>query len=193
MKLGNYMTAAINMLGGPVKDLVEEYLVTTHTESYRTAPLSLAVGQPGELKCLALTIYFEARGESDAGKRAVGNVVMNRVLDDAFPNTVCRVVQQGGEMAGNRCQFSWWCDGRSDSPKDAAAWEDSYQVALNAYWDRSRDPTDGALWYHADYVKPKWRTAFALGAKIGRHYFYRRPDRAVPVALRSLVDRPWPM
>jgi Cell Wall Hydrolase len=131
-----------------------------------------------ELSCLALNIYFEARGESDQGKVAVGNVVMNRVLSKRFPGTVCEVVQQGGEVRRNRCQFSWWCDGLSDKPRSKQDWQRSSEIALAVYWGQTTDPTDGALWYHADYVSPAWRNDFVQVETIGRHIFYKeKPDR----------------
>ncbi len=126
-----------------------------------------------ELYCMALNIYHEARGESDQGKRAVGHVVMNRVTDRRFPTSVCRVVRQGGERRRNRCQFSWWCDGRSDRPRNRTAWNSSLQIAQEIIVGLSSDPTGGALWYHADYVRPYWRKAFTRGPKIGQHIFYR--------------------
>ncbi len=125
-----------------------------------------------EIRCLALNIYFEARGESEQGQRAVGHVVMNRVADKHYPDTVCDVVKQGGEKRRHRCQFSWWCDGRSDDPKNDIAWSRSLQIAEAIYSDQSLDPTDGALWYHAVYVTPYWRKALTLVKKIGRHHFY---------------------
>ncbi len=126
-----------------------------------------------ELECLALTIYFEARGEPDEGKIAVGHVVMNRASHPLFPHKVCEVVRQGGEKLRFRCQFTWWCDGRSDQPREWRAWQRSKALARRIYWDYSEDPTAGALWYHADYVTPSWRNSLAPGPKIGRHIFYR--------------------
>ncbi len=125
-----------------------------------------------ELECLALTIYFEARGEPDEGKLAVGHVVMNRAQHPLFPRGVCKVVRQGGDKLLYHCQFSWWCDGRSDRPRDRQAWTKSRALAGLIYWDYSRDPTAGALWYHADYVRPSWRRDLTPGPKIGRHLFY---------------------
>ncbi len=87
-----------------------------------------------EIECLALTIYFKARGESDAGKKAVGHVVMNRTDSPRYPRQICNVVRQGGEWPKNRCQFSWWCDGRSGTPKDITAWKDSMTVARYVFW-----------------------------------------------------------
>ncbi len=135
-----------------------------------------------EINCLALNIYFEARSEPEAGRLAVGHVVMNRVSSKRFPGTVCDVVRQGGELQRYRCQFSWWCDGRSDNPRDKREWLKSSEIALAVYWGRTEDPTAGALWYHADYVKPSWRTEFERGPKIGRHIFYSQTPRRTQVA-----------
>jgi hypothetical protein len=126
-----------------------------------------------EVRCLAQTIYFEARGEPDAGKLAVGHVVMNRVASADYPDRVCAVVRQGGEEELHRCQFSWWCDGRSDQPSELDAWRHSQAMARAVYWNFSPDPTGGAKWYHADYVAPAWRDKFERGPVIGRHVFYR--------------------
>jgi len=93
-----------------------------------------------EIRCLALNIYFEARGEPESGQVAVGHVVMNRVASSRFPGTVCDVVQQGGSLRRNRCQFSWWCDGRSDIPGNERLWEKSAELALKVYWGRTVDP-----------------------------------------------------
>ncbi|MFQ5774456.1 MAG: cell wall hydrolase [Kiloniellaceae bacterium] len=141
-----------------------------------------------EIACLALNIYFEARGEPDQGKLAVGHVVMNRVASSRFPDTICDVVRQGGELRRYRCQFTWWCDGRSDTPRNQRDWRISNQFALAVYWGFSLDPTDGALWYHADYVSPAWRKDFEMGPKIGRHIFYRRPAGVTRVASRMAND-----
>lgn len=130
-----------------------------------------------EVECLALNIYFEARSEPEAGKRAVAHVVMNRVADSRFPDDVCSVVQQGGEWPRHRCQFSWWCDGQSDEPTDRRSWARSKALAQEVYWGRSVDPTDGALWYHADYVAPTWGQVLAQAGKIGRHIFYLDQDK----------------
>lgn len=148
-----------------------------------TAPTDAKVA--AELECLALNIYFEARGESDTGKVAVGHVVMNRVSSKRFPKTICGVVQQGGEIRRHRCQFSWWCDGQSDAPADQMSWEKSVKVAQEIFWGLSDDPTKGALWYHADYVKPFWRRSYERGPKIGRHIFYRQEARQAKTAQRQ--------
>jgi hypothetical protein len=138
-----------------------------------------------EIECLAQNIYFEARSESEQGQLAVGHVVMNRVAHGHYPNSVCGVVKQGGENKRYRCQFSWWCDGRSDLPKDKKAWRRSHELAKTIYMGYAKDPTGGALWYHADYVNPKWSTALVFGKKIGHHLFYLSKKQPV-YALNTL-------
>jgi spore germination cell wall hydrolase CwlJ-like protein len=129
------------------------------------------------LQCLALNIYFEARGESEIGQRAVGHVVLNRVANHKFPKTICDVIRQGGEQRLYRCQFSWWCDGRSDKPKNNLSWQNALRIAKYIANGNSVDPTGGALWYHAEYVTPYWRTAFLEGPTIGSHIFYLAQTR----------------
>lgn len=126
-----------------------------------------------EIYCLALNIYFEARGESKKGQRAVGHVVINRVKNFKFPNSICKVVKQGSQQHLNRCQFSWWCDGRSDKPKNVASWRKSMLIAKEIIMGNSTDPTGGALWYHAHYVSPYWKKSFLPVREIGRHIFYK--------------------
>ena len=126
------------------------------------------------LDCLALNIYHEARGEPLDGRVAVAQVVMNRVGDAEFPGQVCEVVRQGGERPRDRCQFSWWCDGRGDRPDDLAAWTGSKDLARRILAGSVDDPTGGALWYHADHVAPNWDMDIIRQAKIGRHVFYGR-------------------
>jgi hypothetical protein len=128
-----------------------------------------------ERHCLALNIYFEARGEPLLGKIAVGHVVLNRMRDRRFPESVCDVVKQGGYQVRYRCQFTWWCDGRSDRPRNRHAWRDSVHIASLIYGQALPDPTGGALWYHADYVDPKWSRALMIRAKLGAHIFYTDP------------------
>ncbi|MEJ2609733.1 MAG: cell wall hydrolase, partial [Candidatus Thiodiazotropha sp.] len=130
----------------------------------------------------ALNIYFEARSETIEGQNAVGYVVLNRVADNAFPDSICEVVKQGGEERRNQCQFSWWCDGRSDVPVNRRAWLESVERAYDLLAGDVSDPTKGALWYHAEYVTPKWSKALTMVTKIGQHLFYqdgKRPKYAL--------------
>lgn len=127
---------------------------------------------PEERKCLALAIYFESRAETVEGQHAVAAVVLNRVRSDRFPDNICGVVHEGGGNRG-RCQFSWYCDGRSDEPHDAVSWQRSLDVADAALNGEIADPTDGALYFHNTAVRPKWRKKMTKTASIDNHVFYR--------------------
>jgi N-acetylmuramoyl-L-alanine amidase len=119
--------------------------------------------------CLAEAIYWEARGEGDNGMLAVSSVIHNRVNDERFPDTVCEVIREGGEAPP--CQFSWWCDGKSDYPTDRSQWGEILDLSYTILATRPEDPTDGALFYHATYIKRPWQRE--LTAHIGNHIFYR--------------------
>jgi N-acetylmuramoyl-L-alanine amidase len=121
--------------------------------------------------CLALSIYWEARGEGRRGMVAVGWTILNRVEHDGFPSTPCAVVRQGGEQPP--CQFSWWCDGRSDRPRDQKSWRMSQGIASELLSDPPPDPTNGSLFFHRTGVKPSWVRSRKKVARIGAHIFYR--------------------
>lgn len=150
-----------------LRDLVApETKMVSHTVSPETH---------ASLRCLALNIYWEARSEPVDGQIAVAAVTLNRMQDHRFPDNVCDVVRQGGEVRRHRCQFSWWCDGKKDEPLELNAWHRANTLARLAMNDVLEDPTDGALWYHADYVDPFWADAKVKLTKIGRHIFYDLP------------------
>lgn len=129
--------------------------------------------------CLALNIYYEARGSNLADKAAVANVVMNRVNDRRYPDTICGVVKQGaqdsnGNMVRNQCQFSWYCDGKNDNPTDKDSWIEAQMLAWQVIEDgKYRGLTEGATHYHATYVSPRWARDLQLIGRIGEHIFYR--------------------
>ena len=138
------------------------------------------------IECLALNMYHEARGQSSAGLLAVSAVVFNRVKDKRFPNTVCEVIEQGptreswkknGEFypIRHKCQFSWYCDGRSDIPKDLDTYTKLLTIARSMVYNDVTfiDITDGALFYHAYYVRPAWAKTKHRTIEIGDHIFYR--------------------
>jgi len=143
-----------------------------------------------DLDCLSKNIYFEAGVESTAGKLAVANVTINRKLNANYPNTICGVVQEGihyydAKLKGhvpvkNRCQFSWYCDGRLDIPNEGRTWESAQSLAatiLESHYDKKLlDITDGATHYHASWMKkfPKWSYQKKIMASIDRHIFYRK-------------------
>ena len=134
------------------------------------------------LMCLALNIYHEAKNQSFIGQVAVAQVVMNRVKDTRYPNTVCEVVKQGltykwkpSFPIKNKCQFSWWCDGKSDIPKDIKTYNRLVKIAETLIYHKVPfiDITDGALFYHADYVKPDWAKTKTKTVEIQDHIFYK--------------------
>ncbi len=127
-----------------------------------------------ELTCLSLNVYHEARNQPDEGKRAVAHVTLNRVQSKRFPNTVCGVVLQGAQRRGGKCQFSWWCDGKSDTPRDRDAWGVAQHVAYDVFMGADHDLTEGSLWYHTLDTKPVWRTRLVKFAAFGDHVFYNK-------------------
>ena len=132
-----------------------------------------------EMWCLAQNIYYETRSSNRADRMAVADVVINRVNHTYYPNTICGVVQQGkqyadGRMKRNMCQFSWYCDGKSDYPTNLDAWVEAQMIAYNMMvHNDARGITEGATHYHATYVSPEWARDFALVGRIGEHIFYR--------------------
>lgn len=129
-----------------------------------------------ELKCLTSNIYFEAAQESTAGKLAVALVTMNRVADPEFPNTICDVVFEGSERKDLLCQFSWTCSPAINKavPKTTNGWEESEKIAKIVMFQHESvvDITGGAIYYHADYVNPKWSKVHKKTVTIDRHIFY---------------------
>jgi spore germination cell wall hydrolase CwlJ-like protein len=132
-----------------------------------------------QVQCMALNVYYEARGSNLADKAAVADVVLNRVNDSRYPNTVCEVVKQGmqdsnGNMRRNKCQFSWYCDGKHDRPQDQDRWVEAQGIAWNMVEEgKYRGITEGATHYHATYVNPRWASTLQLVGSIGAHIFYR--------------------
>ena len=131
-----------------------------------------------ELKCLAQNIYYEAGHEPFEGKVAVAQVTLNRAESGKFPSDICGVIYQKSNVYGSTiCQFSWYCNQPAyRKPTNAAAYDESYAVAKKVLLEGFRlDGLKQAMYYHADYVTPKWGKEKL--AQIGRHIFYS--DRKV--------------
>lgn len=155
--------------------MIAALLLTTPTHS-------VASDENGERFCLAKNIYFEAGNQPLAGKIAVSQVVFNRVHSSAYPDTICGVVYQAkwfenwkGTMIPVRhmCQFSWFCDGKSDEPEDSDTWMMSLMIAdelLNGAW---HDITEGSTHYHNDTVYPYWADSLNETVIINNHIFYK--------------------
>ena len=135
--------------------------------------LPASVHEAKQQKCLAEGIYFEARGESEEGQAAVAQVILNRVRNPAYPDTICEVVYQN-KRKRDACQFSFACDGIADRVRSNRAWRTAQRIACEV--------TDGEIWvadvgdsthYHAHYVRPGWAKRMIKVDRIGAHLFYR--------------------
>ncbi|SFO00854.1 Cell Wall Hydrolase [Roseovarius lutimaris] len=160
-------------------DRMASFLTRPETEvEYSKAWLSqqeVVKGGP-QWRCLAEALYFEARGESVKGQFAVAEVILNRVDDPSYPDTVCGVVHQG---TGRKfqCQFTYTCDGAKEVISEPQAFRRVGKVAKLMVDGAPRDLTSGATHYHTRAVNPQWARHFPRTASIGVHYFYRQPTR----------------
>lgn len=172
-----------------IKELILGSMLTFH--GHPIAPEDLTQGELDtymqmETGCLADNVYHEARGQGTAGQIAVIFVTLNRVVDSRYPNSICDVVKQGphkpswtgsGEMipVRHKCQFSWYCDGKSDEVNNDSVYQNIYtltELIINGTI-QSIDITEGATHYHADYVMPSWAKTKTKTIEIEDHIFYR--------------------
>ncbi|WP_394690342.1 cell wall hydrolase [Hoeflea sp.] len=146
--------------------------VTPEDHAWAATALPAKSFSESEQRCLAAGIYFEARGESVEGQAAVAQVILNRVRNPTYPNTICGVVYQNKSWR-NRCQFSFACDGIKDRVRSPKHWDMAEEIALAT--------TAGKIWldqvgssthYHATYVNPPWAHKMRRVGKIGLHIFY---------------------
>jgi len=140
-----------------------------------------------QITCLADNIYWEARNQPVRGMFAVAFVVDNRVSDKRYPDTYCEVIMQGPTRPSwkdktilfpvkNRCQFSWYCDGKSDDipSYDRQVYRIAVEIARMIFFGQyNEDITYGATHYHANYVFPAWRKTKTKTLIVGDHIFYR--------------------
>lgn len=147
------------------KDLTEQK-ATIVTEQIEIVPVKYNYSV-NDIKCLSLNIYHEARNQSVDGQYAVAAVTLNRVKHKEWPSTICEVVWQ------NR-QFSWTQDGKSDNPANKTSWKISKAIALHIIEKSGENYSyDGALFYHADYIKPRWANSMIKIKQIENHIFYK--------------------
>src|SRR5688500_10367136 len=125
------------------------------------------------LLCLTQAVYYEAGFEPMAGRRAVAQVVLNRMRHPAFPKSVCGVVYQGSRSPV--CQFSFVCDGALYRAPAAGLWREAKQIAEAALAGYVEPSVGSATHYHADYVAPRWAPMLTKLSKLGAHIFYRWP------------------
>ncbi|WP_447750022.1 cell wall hydrolase [Pseudomonas nicosulfuronedens] len=123
------------------------------------------------ITCLSRTLYWEAKGGNKADMAAVANVVLNRMGHGGFPDTVCGVVKQG--QAQKHCQFSWWCDGRSDQVEEKNRYDLAKEIARKALNQQLGDRTRGALYFHDRHVSPSWAKEYLRTAETDEFVFYK--------------------
>ena len=167
---------------------IDNQKIVIRTNSVTPIPVEDPFFKNNEITCLAKNMYFEARSEGIAGVVATTQVVYNRVNSKEYPNTICEVIEQAKisqwwlkekgiiKPIKNKCQFSWFCDGYSDEPKDDKTYSELFELAeqfINGEHEGMIDITGGALWYHADYVHPRWANHLEVTTKVGRHIFYK--------------------
>lgn len=127
------------------------------------------VARDRELACLAEAIYYESRDQGTEGMIAVGKVVMNRVRA-GYGSGTCAVVRQKDRGV---CQFSYHCmSAKYKQVRDPDSWEKAKAIANGIYFGFYKDPTGGALFFHAKSVRPTWRKSMQKTVVIDDHIFY---------------------
>jgi len=141
---------------------------------------------------MAQNIYFEARGEPIKGQLAVGNVVLNRVKSKKYPNTVCEVIKQAridpirGTPIKHKCQFSWYCDGKSDKVQFLKAYKRQYveadynafvtaaHLSIQLLAGRFGDNTNGSTHYfNPKKANPHWAESMTHNVTYENHMFFK--------------------
>ena len=159
-----------NILATSLSILTMSAMAYVGVEAKQTDTSSAVIAELTEQKnCLAMNIYFEARGESVLGQRAVAWVTINRQVSELYPNSICEVVWQDK-------QFSWTHDGKSDKPVDSKAWQRANEVAAMVMknYPLFEDPTEGSLMFHSTSVKPNWMSDYIKTSRIDNHIFYKK-------------------
>jgi len=171
--VGNETNSPFSALFGKSKLAYSAPFLGRGDHKWAIKKLPLRSKSKGAQYCLAVGIYFEARGEPIRGQAAVAQVILNRVKNPTYPNSICGVVYQNKSWK-NRCQFSFACDGIRDRVLSKKHWLTAKAVAKRA--------TEGKLWvkevgssthYHATYVNPRWAKTMKRMKQIGQHIFYR--------------------
>ena len=141
------------LVTNPIGDLVaaeERPLKVSYEDLNRTARL--------QVDCLAQNMYFESGWEPVDGQIAVAMVTINRQESGDFAPTICGVVKQ---KIADTCQFSWVCEYKTINNINRDVYLRIRSLAVYVYANRNhiKDPSRGALYYHADYVRPGWKNS----------------------------------
>lgn len=142
-----------------------------------SATAALSQSDEEDQRCLAEAMYFEARDQGWRGMMAVGVVVQNRVAHRKYPDTICAVVRQGRYWNGNpvrdKCQFSYYCDGKHERPAEPGPWTTAQEIAQLLLISRIEiEGLEDATHYHATWVTPHWSKVFERRYRLGDHIFY---------------------
>lgn len=137
-----------------------------------------------EHRCLSEVLYFEARGETEAGQVGVAEVIYHRLASGRHGATICAVIYEGANQTF--CQFTFACDGSLDRPRAADAWRAAQVLAARIMTGQVQAPEtlDGATHYHSTAVRPTWAPQMQLLGQVGNHIFYRAPAGR-PASLRG--------
>jgi len=169
-----------------LKELLVSFITSISPASADIPDQTLDAWQTDQAYCLAENVYHEARNQPKVGQMAVMSVTLNRVNDPRYPNTICGVTKQGPTRPSwqdetvmipikHKCQFSWYCDGKSDRIHDMETFNSIY-LFTSGLVDGTmilKDVTEGATHYHADYVEPDWAKTKTKTIEIEDHIFYR--------------------
>ena len=160
----------------PQPTVTPEQLAAYIASGYQPTAKRLEIANQ-ERECLAQAIYHEARGESAAGQLAVANVIVNRARSKRYPSSLCGVIYQNADKGRYKCQFTFACDGRADTPRERQAWARSMALAERVYAEYATGDEIGALpesvlYYHTTAVRPSWSRTFSRVAEVGAHIFY---------------------
>ena len=159
----------------PLRSKIAMLLLALLTACGHTSPIDAALSRagysPAALGCLTEALYFEARGTSYAGERAVGEVILNRADDPRFPATVCGVIDQ---RYNGSCQFSYRCDAIPNTQfNEPAEFAKMRKISYELLTNRQQDITNGALYFHAASMPPGWFNTLSKRGRFGGNIFYR--------------------
>lgn len=177
---GNNALSAIDAFtapaAGPAPSITPDLVAAYAAKDFQPTAKRVQVAEE-ERGCLAQAIYHEARGESIDGQLAVANVIVNRARSGKFPSSLCGVIYQNADKGRYRCQFTFACDGRDDTPGERSAWSRSKDLARQVYAEYAQGSEIGAvpksvLYYHTHAVSPSWSRTYNRVAVVDSHIFY---------------------
>ena len=166
----------------PVMTIVHPESLVVHTDAIDLTPLLQQLAKQkllAEERCLAEAMYYEARGEGEAGERAIAEVVFHRMKASGYPHSLCGVVYQGAG-SGHGCQFSFACNGEMLQAKNFSSWARAKHLALRILSgiEQLGNQTADAISFHAVDVEPGWGEQLIRTIQIGNHVFYRPAFRS---------------